>query len=229
MAEKEAKVEKAKEAAAPAPVTVAVAHEAKAAKPKFARRKSKKTKATKSLPFRRRREKKTDYAARLRMLQGGRPRLVVRITNRRVIAQLFAYDSKGDKVLASADSKEFEKSGWKWKKNSAAAYLVGLLCAKRAAEKKISEAVLDMGLRTAIKGGRVFATLKGAIDGGLNIPCDAELLPKEDRIIGKDADNFNKLKNGILEGRGKKEIEKDVAKKGANTNQEKTIKKPKKE
>ncbi len=138
------------------------------------------------VPLRRRREGKTNYKKRLKLLLSRKPRLVVRITNKRVIAQIVEYGSEGDITVAYADSKELEKFGWKGDlNNTPAAYLTGLLIGKKALQKGVREAVLDIGLKTPSKGARVFATLKGAVDAGLAIPHSEEILPDEARIRGE--------------------------------------------
>ncbi len=138
------------------------------------------------VPYRRRREGKTNYRKRLRLLLSRKPRLVVRITNRRVIAQIVEYHPDGDKVLVGVDSSMLTKYGWKGDlNNTPAAYLTGLLVGKKALEKGIREAILDIGLHTPTRGGRVFAVLKGAVDAGLDVPHSEEVLPDESRIRGE--------------------------------------------
>jgi large subunit ribosomal protein L18 len=138
------------------------------------------------VPFRRRRTKKTDYRARLKLLSSSQPRAVVRRSLKQISVQIVEYDPTGDKVLASAVSKELAKYGWSGSQSSTpAAYLVGMLAAKRALKKGVGNAVLDIGLYTPSKGARIFATLKGLTDGGLSIPHDPEIVPSEDRIVGK--------------------------------------------
>ncbi|GAB6056082.1 50S ribosomal protein L18 [Methanobacterium alkalithermotolerans] len=136
--------------------------------------------------FRRRREGKTDYKARLSLIDIDKSRLVVRITNNHVIAQVINVAEMGDETLVSAHSKELEKMGWKaGTKNTAAAYLTGYLCAKKALSKGIEYAVLDIGLKSSIRGSKIFAVLKGAADAGLNVPHGESILPDESRIKGE--------------------------------------------
>jgi len=138
------------------------------------------------MPFKRRLEGKTDYRKRLKLLLSKKPRLVVRVSNKHVRAQIIEFDPKGDKTLVSATSEELKKFGWNAStKNLPACYLVGLLAGKRALKKKIKEAVLDIGLRRSTKGSRVYAVLKGALDAGLSVPHSEEILPPEDRITGQ--------------------------------------------
>lgn len=138
-----------------------------------------------TLPKRRRREGKTDYRKRLKLLLSRKHRLVVRRSNKYIWAQIIAYSSKGDITLVSAHSKELEKYGWKYgKKNLPASYLVGLLIGKRSLEKGIKEAILDIGLYRNCHGSRLYSLAKGAIDAGLNINIGEIVLPKEERIKG---------------------------------------------
>ncbi len=147
------------------------------------------------VPYRRRREGKTNYRKRLKLLLSRKPRLVVRITNRYVIAQIIEYHPEGDRVLVHVDSKELEKYGWKGDANNTpAAYLTGLLVGKKALEKGIKEAILDIGLRSPTKGARVFAVLKGAVDAGMEIPHDPEIFPDESRIKGEHIAQYYKMK-----------------------------------
>ncbi len=136
--------------------------------------------------FRRRRDGSTNYQKRLALLKSRKPRLVIRKTNKYIICQVLLYDPKGDKVVASANSKELVKLGWKGATaNLPAAYLTGLLIAKKAKKAKVSEAIADLGLYNSTKGSKIYATLKGVIDGGLNVPAGEENFPTEDRIAGK--------------------------------------------
>ncbi len=145
-----------------------------------------KTSKTYKAPFRRRKEQKTDYSRRLKRVKSDMPRFVVRRSNAHVQAQLIAYDPAGDRVIASAHTKEFEANGWKSNKNnSPAAYLVGKLAARRARIAHAEKAQFDIGFATAVHRGVVFAALKGAVDGGLAIPHDPAVLPSADRVNAK--------------------------------------------
>ena len=136
--------------------------------------------------FRRRREGKTNYRARRRILVSGLPRSVVRCSSRYITVQLIEFDMKGDKILVSASSRELKELGWtKGGSNTSTAYLVGLLAGKRALENKIDKSVLDIGLQSPVKGTKVFAALKGLVDAGLDIPHDESILPDESRIKGE--------------------------------------------
>jgi large subunit ribosomal protein L18 len=152
------------------------------------------------VPYRRRREGKTNYRKRLKLLVSRKPRLVVRITNRRIITQIAEYTPKGDRILASADSIMLQKVGYKGDlNNTPAAYLTGLLIGKKALEAGISEAVFDIGLKTPTKGSRVFAVLKGAIDAGLSVPHSEGIFPDDSRIRGEHIAEYYEKAGGFSE------------------------------
>jgi large subunit ribosomal protein L5e len=167
-------------------------------------------------PFRRRRECKTDFVQRASLIQQDKTkygakkyRLVARITNTKVIAQIIAAEVDHDVTIASATSKDLVAYGIELGlSNYAAAYCVGLLCARRLLKKlgleekftgEIKEeeedeesrrpfkALLDVGLRRTTTGARVFAVLKGAVDGGL-------LIPHSDKRFAKSKDKKDKVK-----------------------------------
>jgi large subunit ribosomal protein L18 len=138
------------------------------------------------LAFKRRREGKTDYRARKNLIGLDKSRLVVRITNQHTIAQIINVKMDGDETVVSAHSNELKKMGWLGSgKNTSAAYLTGFLVAKKALEAGIEAAVLDIGLRSSIKGARIFAALKGAVDAGLKVPHNDIILPADERIRGE--------------------------------------------
>ncbi len=130
----------------------------------------------------RRRDSRTDYRGRIKMLESRIPRLVVRLSNSNIRVQLTEYALNGDKAVASAISTELETYGWTASgKNTSAAYLTGLLCGIRAKNAGVKNAILDMGQKKATQGSKIFAALKGAIDAGLEIPSSAKY-PDESRI-----------------------------------------------
>jgi large subunit ribosomal protein L5e len=155
--------------------------------------------------FRRRREGKTDYYARKRLVVQDKTkynalkyRLVVRQSNKNIIAQIVYSTIDHDVVLAQAQSRELVNYGVSvGLTNYAAAYATGLLCARRVLAKLgldkaytgLNEAngemytvqenddgprpfcvLLDAGLSVTTTGSKVFAAMKGAVDGGLEIP-----------------------------------------------------------
>ena len=138
------------------------------------------------VPMRRRREVRTDYHQRLRLLKSGKPRLVARKSNKHTTAQLITPGPQGDETLASAHSSDLETYGWEAPTgNISAAYLTGLLAGKRAVEAGLEEAVLDIGLNTATPGNKVFAVQEGAIDAGLEIPHNDSVLADWSRTRGE--------------------------------------------
>ncbi len=146
------------------------------------------------VPFRRKRIGKTDYRKRLRFLLSKTPRLAVRKSLKNIRVQLIEYSPSGDRVVASAHSNELRKYGWLGStSNTCAAYLVGLLCAKKALQKKYSQAILDIGFHAPTKGAKIFAALRGALDGGLEIPHREDLIPEEARIKGEHVAAYAKL------------------------------------
>ncbi|MFC3958691.1 50S ribosomal protein L18 [Halovivax cerinus] len=138
------------------------------------------------VPMRRRREVRTDYHQRLRLLKSGKPRLVARTSNAHVRAQLITPGPQGDETHASAHSGDLAEYGWEAPTgNLPAAYLTGLLAGTCAVEAGIEEAVLDLGLNTATPGNKVFAVQEGAIDAGLEIPHNDSVLADWSRTRGE--------------------------------------------
>ncbi|KHN69588.1 ribosomal protein L5 [Ordospora colligata] len=153
---------------------------------------------------RRRREGKTDYKHRTNMIRQdatesgvSKYRLVVRITNSKVICQIMGAYMDGDRVMAYADSSELKKYGVDFGlTNYSAAYATGFLIGRRALnalsmdkvylpkeidgtysvtedideDRKALKVYLDIGLARSSKGANVFGAMKGASDAGLNIP-----------------------------------------------------------
>ena len=124
-------------------------------------------------------------------------RFVVRFTNKDITAQIVSASIVGDSVLASAYAHELPRYGLEvGLTNYAAAYCTGLLLARRVLKKlemddeyegnveatgedysvepgdsrRPFRALLDVGLIRTTTGNRVFGALKGALDGGLDIP-----------------------------------------------------------
>jgi len=124
-------------------------------------------------------------------------RFAVRFTNRDVICQVIYATIAGDVTICSAYSHELPKYGMKaGLTNYAACYATGLLCARRlltkydladayegntesigeefhveaAGDARPFKCYLDTGLVRTSTGARVFSALKGATDGGLDIP-----------------------------------------------------------
>mmetsp|Transcript_10061 Transcript_10061/g.18133 ORF Transcript_10061/g.18133 Transcript_10061/m.18133 type:complete len:291 (-) Transcript_10061:3003-3875(-) len=170
--------------------------------------------------FRRRREGKTDYYARQRLItqdkrkyNAPKYRLVVRFTSRDIIAQVVAARIHGDEVISAAYAHELPKYGVKLGlTNFSAAYCVGLLCARRVLtkmglaelytgaeevngemfemeedeDKRPFRALLDIGLTSTTTGHKVFAVMKGAVDGGLDVPHNEKRFPAYSKEEGFD-------------------------------------------
>ena len=144
------------------------------------------------LRFKRRRSGRTDYRRRLRMLRGGAPRAVVRVSNTQVTCQLVEFGMGGDSIVASVNGKTLVKHGWPAgasRKSVPACYIAGYALAKSAIAAGHDSAILDIGLASSSPGGRVFAALRGMVDAGLDVPHGADVLPDDDRINGIHIDD----------------------------------------
>lgn len=168
--------------------------------------------------FKRRRQGKTDYYARKRLTVQDKNkyntpkyRLIVRFTNKDVIAQIAYSRIEGDVVVCAAYAHELPRYGIKvGLTNYAAAYATGLLLARRHLKKLSMDqiykgveevngedynveqegdnpnpftAVLDVGLARTSTGAKIFAVLKGVADGGINVPHS------ETRFFGYDPES----------------------------------------
>ena len=102
------------------------------------------------VPFRRRRENKTDYRHRKNLLMSGLPRAVVRCTSRNTIVQFAQFKHEGDVILATANTRELAKLGWKKATgNTSAAYLAGYLAGtKECGTAKADDQGSDQGQGT---------------------------------------------------------------------------------
>jgi len=157
---------------------------------------------------RRRREGRTNYRRRLNLLRSGKTRIVVRKTLNNTIIQFIDYKEEGDNILVTANSNELKKKyNWTFSTSTTpAAYLTGLLAGKKAKDKGIIECVLDIGRHPPVKGSKIFASVKGITDAGINCSYNEEKIPNEDRIMGKHLDNsimstLNNIKKEIIGGK----------------------------
>ncbi|MBP1987508.1 50S ribosomal protein L18 [Halolamina salifodinae] len=151
------------------------------------------------VPMRRRREVRTDYHQRLRLLKSGKPRLVARVSNKHVRAQLASPGPDGDEIHAAASSEDLAEYGWEAPTgNLPSAYLTGFLAGLRAVDAGLSEAVLDIGLNTATPGNKVFAVQEGAIDAGLEIPHSDSVLADWSRNRGEHIADYAEQVEGDL-------------------------------
>lgn len=170
--------------------------------------------------YKRRRQGKTDYYARKRLVVQDKNkyntpkyRMIVRFTNKDIICQIAYARIQGDVVVCAAYAHELPEFGVKvGLTNYAAAYCTGLLLARRHLKSleldetyKGKEEVdgemfnvekegdapapfkcyLDVGLARTSTGAKVFAAMKGAVDGGLDIPHN------EKRFYGFDQESKN--------------------------------------
>ncbi|MEK6858850.1 MAG: 50S ribosomal protein L18 [Nanoarchaeota archaeon] len=152
---------------------------------------------------RRRHEYKTDYKARVQLLSSEKPRIVVRRTNRYVVAQLVSSEKAQDRIIVGVSSEELVALGWPTSlegslKSIPAAYLTGLLFAQKA-KAHASEAILDIGMQRSASRGRLYAFLAGVIAGGMHVPHNKSALPDEARLIAnvKTREAFIKLKGKL--------------------------------
>jgi large subunit ribosomal protein L5e len=160
----------------------------------------------------RRRQGKTDYYARRRLVfqdknkyDSKKYRLVARRTNSKFIAQIIYSTMTGDRVLCAAESTELKAYGLTaGLTNYSSAYAAGLLLARRLLkqvgladmykpnadvngdyfnvdedidEKRPFKALLDVGIQRTTTGARVFGIMKGACDGGINVPHKTKRFP----------------------------------------------------
>lgn len=159
---------------------------------------------------RRRLENKTDYLKRMKLLKSEAPRVVFRKTNRYVIAQYVESHEAKDKVVIGLTSKKLKEFGWPEKfegslKSISASYLTGLLIGKEIAEKKLKIPIIDFGMTRVLSKNRTFAFIKGLVDAGIEIKCDEENFPEEERIEGKNlkedfSKHFKEIKEKISSG-----------------------------
>jgi large subunit ribosomal protein L18 len=143
------------------------------------------------IQYRRKRERKTDYGKRIKLLKSGSPRIIFRKTNRYILAQYVVSKEAQDKIELGMTSKNLIKYGWPEEfkgslKSLPASYLTGLLMGKRINEKKLKSPILDIGMIRSLNKTRAFAFIKGLIDAGIKIECKEKAFPEENRIKGKN-------------------------------------------
>jgi large subunit ribosomal protein L18 len=135
--------------------------------------------------FRRRREDKTDYHFRKRLIMSGSLRLVIRKSLNHTNLQIVEAKIEGDSVLAHASTIELKKFGWKGGTgNLPAAYLAGYLLGKRALKKGLNSTIVDFNGYKMTGSNRLFASLKGVIDAGVEVPHDEKIIPEDERVSG---------------------------------------------
>lgn len=139
--------------------------------------------------------------------------MIVRFTNKDIICQIAYARVEGDVIICAAYSHELPRYGIKvGLTNYAAAYCTGLLIARRLLKKLKLDQIyegqtevdgdefyiesedgkpgafrcyLDVGLVRTTTGARVFGAMKGAADGGLDIPHSTKRFPGYDNDSGE--------------------------------------------
>ncbi len=158
---------------------------------------------------RRRREAKTNYSKRIKLLKGNSPRVVFRKTNKYVIAQYVTSKHAQDKIEMGINSKILLKYGWPKQaegglKSIPASYLTGLLIGKKIIEKKLETPIIDFGMIRNLHKTKIYAFMKGLIDAGIKIKFDEkkDIFPSNERIKGEHLRNkipFEQIKSKIEE------------------------------
>jgi len=195
--------------------------------------------------WRRRREGKTDYKRRRRLVAQDKNkyntpkwRLVIRRSNRDIGAQIVTSKIQGDIVHAAAYSRELAIHGAPvGRSNYAAAYATGLLLARRMLTKigladkyegkptatgedfnvtpvdgarRPFRAIVDIGLARASTGARIFGVLKGALDGGVDIPHSEKRFPGYSKEKGEiDTESHRKRILGLHVAEYQKQLQAD--------------------
>ncbi|MHA1512062.1 MAG: 50S ribosomal protein L18 [Promethearchaeota archaeon] len=147
------------------------------------------------LSFRRRREGKTNYHRRLKLIISQRKRLVIRCSNKHTVVQVVEALIQGDKILSQSHSSQLEKQ-FAWLHNSGnmpSAYLTGYLCGLRAKKTKIQDIILDIGI--IVHNDRIKAAFRGFMDAGNEIPHDDKWFPEslEERLNGSHIETYAKI------------------------------------
>jgi large subunit ribosomal protein L18 len=153
----------------------------------------------------RRKEFKTDYGKRVKLLKSEKPRLVFRKTNKFVLAQYVESKEAQDKTIFALNSKNLLEYGWPKTavgslKSLTASYLTGYLMGKTISKKKLENPIVDFGMIRVLHKTKVYAFLKGLIDAGLKIECAEKTFPEESRIKGEHMKNkipFDEIKSKL--------------------------------
>ena len=156
---------------------------------------------------RRRKENKTDYSKRLKLLKGNSPRVVFRKTNKYIIAQYVRSEETKDKIEIGITSKKLIEHGWPKNfegslKSIPAAYLTGFLLGKKIIKGKKETPIIDFGMARVLKKTGIFSFLKGIVDAGIKIKYKKDVFPDDKKIAGKNlkedfSEIFNKIKSSI--------------------------------
>jgi large subunit ribosomal protein L18 len=143
---------------------------------------------------RRRKENKTDYLKRLKLLKGEKPRIVFRKTNRYIISEYIMSEEAQDKVVIGLDSRKLNEYGWPKDaqgslKSITASYFTGYLTGKTITKQKLETPIMDAGMNRVLHKNKIYAFLKGLIDAGIKINCKKEFFPEDARIKGQHLKN----------------------------------------
>jgi len=173
-----------------------------------------------SVKYRRRREGKTDYQARRRLVKTDKNkynspkfRLIVRFSNKNIFCQIAYTTITGDQMFCDTYAQELFNYGLDvGLTNYSTAYCVGLLVARRCLTSfgldnvyngtetitgedytvepvcpgpRPFSVIIDTGLKITSTGSKIFGVLKGALDGGLNIPHNEKRFQGYNRITKK--------------------------------------------
>ena len=105
----------------------------------------------------------------------------------------------GDVCACTDDLADF---GWEAPTASLpAAYLTGALAGRRAIAADVEAAVLDIGLNSPTPGSKVFAVQEGAIDAGVEVPHNDDVLADWERTRGEHiAEYAESLDEGLYSG-----------------------------
>ena len=165
---------------------------------------------------RRRRENKTDYGIRMKLLKAEVPRIIFRKSNMYIIAQYVISNEARDSIVTGVTSRILMKYGWPEDmtgslKSIPASYLTGFFLGKKITEKKLETPIIDIGMIRSVNKNKVFAFIKGLIDSGVEIKCSEESFPKEERIKGKNLKRdfsimFGRIKSKIEEGKNSSKL-----------------------
>jgi large subunit ribosomal protein L18 len=143
---------------------------------------------------RRRKENKTDYQKRIKLLKGGSPRIVFRKTNKYILGQYIVSKEAQDEIKKTVCSVKLLNYGWPKEragslKSITAAYFTGFLLGKEIIKEKMKKPILDFGMHIVLHKSKAYAFMKGLLDAGIDIKHKKETLPEEERIQGKHLKN----------------------------------------
>lgn len=157
--------------------------------------------------FKRRRENKTDYLKREKLLKSDIPRLVFRKSNKYILVQYVESQNAQDKVVFTITTKMLLDKSWPKEfsgslKSIPASYLIGYFSSKKIQKENLKSPILDTGMYKTLHKTKIFAFIKGLVDGGIKISCKKENFPGDESIEGKNlkqdfSSNFNKIKQQL--------------------------------